>query len=263
MSNVRHCWQLWLWANAVKNLGHEKVESPLFFQQIRFFLCCLFQCTIICQALSYSVQLNSSRPFVFKNFAVSMGASLPCPACFHQPMMFSSLVRLLELQHAIQPMQIIVDPFLFSKHSSKYPTSLKKKILFCTKPFNEFYESNCKWIVGLWDSMNIWQVIEFVFSNSRTLAQMGLILPRWGLILPRIPPPTPVLYSAVTHPFRGYVYTQNTPIPTSKHPFSWPELESGQNKLPTGQPWPHLGKMSKNEQNFSISGQKKFIHIGQ
>ena len=75
------------------------------------------------------------------------------------------------------------------------------------------------------------------FPNSRALlptfrtdcpdgshfAQMG----------PRIPKPTPVLYSAVIHPFRGYVRTQNTPKPTPKHPFSWPELESGQNELPS------------------------------
>ena len=55
---------------------------------------------------------------------------------------------------------------------------------------------------------------------------MGLILPRWGLILPRILPPTPVLYSAVTLTFQGYVRTQKTLKPTQKHPFSWPELES-------------------------------------
>ena len=61
------------------------------------------------------------------------------------------------------------------------------------------------------------------------IAQMGLILPRWGLALPRIPPPTPVLYSALTNPFRGNVCPQNTPNPTQKHHFSWPELESGQN----------------------------------
>ena len=67
---------------------------------------------------------------------------------------------------------------------------------------------------------------------------MGLILPRWGLILPRIPPPTPVLYSAVTDPFGGYVRTQNTPNPTPKHPFSWPEVESGQNELLSGQNGP-------------------------
>ena len=61
-------------------------------------------------------------------------------------------------------------------------------------------------------------MIEFFFSNSRaflptfyTIVQMDLILPRRGLILPRIPPPTPVLYSAVTKPFLGYVCTRNTP----------------------------------------------------
>ena len=48
------------------------------------------------------------------------------------------------------------------------------------------------------------------------IAQMGLILPRWGLILPRISPPTSVLYSAVTNPFLGYVQTQNIPKPTPK-----------------------------------------------
>ena len=72
---------------------------------------------------------------------------------------------------------------------------------------------------------------------------MGLLLPRWGLILPRIPLPTPVLYSAATQPFRGYVRTQNTPKPNPKYPFSLPELESGQNELQPGQPGPQLGKM--------------------
>ena len=75
------------------------------------------------------------------------------------------------------------------------------------------------------------------------IAQMGLILPRWGLILPRKPPPTPVLYSVVTKPCRGYVRTRNTASPTPKHPFSWPDFESGQNELLSGQNRPHLGKM--------------------
>ena len=49
------------------------------------------------------------------------------------------------------------------------------------------------------------------------IAQLGLILPRWGLILPSVLysaftiPKTSVFYSAVTNPFRGYVCTQNTP----------------------------------------------------
>ena len=48
-------------------------------------------------------------------------------------------------------------------------------------------------------------VIEFYFPILEHFcpfciqtAQMGLTLPRWGLILPSIPPPTPDLYSAVT-----------------------------------------------------------------
>ena len=88
------------------------------------------------------------------------------------------------------------------------------------------------------------------------IAQMGLILSRWGLILPRIPPPTHVLYSAVTHPFLGYIRTQNTPKPTPKLPFSWPELESWQNELPLD---PKYAKCLISGQNFSRSGQKKFI----
>ena len=88
------------------------------------------------------------------------------------------------------------------------------------------------------------------------IAQMGLILPRWGLILPRIPFPTPILYSAVTHPFRGY-----TPKSTPKHPFSWPDFKSGQNELLSRQNGPHLraiwAKCLKCGQNFSRSRQKK------
>ena len=72
---------------------------------------------------------------------------------------------------------------------------------------------------------------------------MGLILPRWGLILPRIPPSTPVLYSAAANPFRVCVGTQKTQNPAPKHPFSWPELESGQDELQSGQNGPKLGKM--------------------
>ena len=42
-------------------------------------------------------------------------------------------------------------------------------------------------------------------------------------------------------PFRGYVHAQNNLAP--KHLFSWPELESGQSDLPSGQNGPQLGKM--------------------
>ena len=69
---------------------------------------------------------------------------------------------------------------------------------------------------------------------------MGLILSRWGLILPRIPPPAPVLYSDVTHPFWGYVCTQKTPIPLQNTPIPGLNLKK---KPKSGQPGPLLGKM--------------------
>ena len=64
-----------------------------------------------------------------------------------------------------------------------------------------------------------------------------------GLILPRIPPPTPVLHSADTFPCQGHVHTPNTLNPTPKHPFAWPELESGQNELPSVRPARQMCKM--------------------
>ena len=82
------------------------------------------------------------------------------------------------------------------------------------------------------------------------IAYMGLDLPRWGLILPRILPSTPVLYSAVTHSFQGYVHTQRNPKPTPKHPCSWPELENGLNELQLGQFGPQLEKMFENWANL-------------
>ena len=70
--------------------------------------------------------------------------------------------------------------------------------------------------------------IEFFFHHSRALlptfhtncpdgsnfTQMGAE----GLILPRIPSLTPVLYSTVTHPFQGYTWTQNIPNPQTRTP---------------------------------------------
>ena len=87
---------------------------------------------------------------------------------------------------------------------------------------------------------------------------MGLILPRWVLILPRIPPPTPVLYSAVTNPFRGYVRTQNTPTPPQNTPFPELNLKVGKMIYCLGNVDPNWAKCLKNGQNFSRSGQKKY-----
>ena len=49
------------------------------------------------------------------------------------------------------------------------------------------------------------------------IAQMGLILPRWGLIL--IPPPTPLLYSAVTGPFLDMCIHKKNRTPPQTTPF--------------------------------------------
>ena len=106
-------------------------------------------------------------------------------------------------------------------------------------------------------------ILEHFCPLLAQIEQMGLILPRWGLTLPRIPPPTPVLYSAVIHPLWGYVHTQNKPKPTQNTRFSWPEPESGQNKLPSGQFKPNWPKCLKggqiSRQNISRSGRKNTL----
>ena len=89
---------------------------------------------------------------------------------------------------------------------------------------------------------------------------MGLILPRWDLILPRIPPSTPLLYSAVTHLFRGYVHTQSTPKPTQNTPFPGLNLKVGKMNYSLGNSNPNWAKCLKSGQNISRSGPKKFIH---
>ena len=100
-------------------------------------------------------------------------------------------------------------------------------------------------------------MIEFFPPNSRAplplsaqIAQMGFILLRWGLILPRKPPRTPVLYSAVTNPFRGYVRTQNTPNPNPKQCKHPPGLN-----LKVGKMNYRLGKMDPNWAKCLKSGQ--------
>ena len=105
--------------------------------------------------------------------------------------------------------------------------------------------------------------------NSRALlphfiqiAQMGLILRRWNLILPRTPPPTPFLYSAVTHPIQGYVRTKNTPkgpSPPKNTPFPDLNLKVGKMNYLLGNLYPNWAKCLKSGQNFSRSGQKNLF----
>ena len=83
-------------------------------------------------------------------------------------------------------------------------------------------------------------------------AQMGLILPRWGLILSRIPP-QPLFFTQQSHTTFGNMYRAYTkhPNPSPKHPCSWPEPESLQSELQSGHPGPQLSKMFEK----SLSGQ--------
>ena len=111
-------------------------------------------------------------------------------------------------------------------------------------------------------------MIDFVLPNSRArlptfrtncpdrshFAQMGSYLAQNTTTNPCS------LLPAVTNPFRGHVHTQNTPKPTPKHPFSWPELEGGENVQQSGQNGPQLGKINlKSGQKFLEVG-NKFIH---
>ena len=111
-------------------------------------------------------------------------------------------------------------------------------------------------------------MIEYFPPNSRAfgpffiqIAQMGLSLPIWGLILPRIPSPTPVLYTAVTHPFWGYVRTQNTPSPPQNPPFLGLNLKVGKMNYRLGSLDPNWANNLKNGQNVSRSGQSSFMNI--
>ena len=93
------------------------------------------------------------------------------------------------------------------------------------------------------------------------IAQMGLILPRWGLISPRKPPPTPVLYSAVTIAPLGICTNTKHPQPHPKTPpFSGLILKVGKMNYCLGKMDPIWAKCLKSGQNFSRSGQKKIIH---
>ena len=66
--------------------------------------------------------------------------------------------------------------------------------------------------------MIICPILEHFCPFFVQIAQMDLILPRWGFILPRIPPPTPVLYSAITNlkPLSGICINTKHPHPHPK-----------------------------------------------
>ena len=79
-----------------------------------------------------------------------------------------------------------------------------------------------------------------------------------GLILPRIPPPTPVFYSAVTPPF-GDKYEQKTsPSPPPNTPFPGMNLKVGKTNYSLDNLDPNWAKYLKSGQSFSRCGQKNY-----
>ena len=85
------------------------------------------------------------------------------------------------------------------------------------------------------------------------IARMDLILPNWGLILPRLPPPTwqPLF---LTHPSQtpfGDTYIHKTPpIPPQNTPFPGLKLRLGKMNYCLGKMDPNWAKYLKNGQNF-------------
>ena len=81
------------------------------------------------------------------------------------------------------------------------------------------------------------------------IAQIGLILPRWGLTLPRISPPT----QQSQIPFRDMYLHKTAPIPSQNTPFPGLNLKVGVGKMD-----PTWEKCLKSGQKFSKSGPKNY-----
>ena len=60
-------------------------------------------------------------------------------------------------------------------------------------------------------------------------------------------------------PFWEMYLHKTPPKPTPKHPFSWPELESGPNELLSGQNGPQLGKRKVGKTVLEVGKKKSFI----
>ena len=108
-------------------------------------------------------------------------------------------------------------------------------------------------------------ILERSFPLFGQIAQMCLILPRWDLLLPRIPPPDTLLYSAITNPFWGpnwgYVYIHKTPpTPLQITPFAGLNLKVSKMNYSLGKMGPNWAKCLKSGQIFSRSQQIFCFH---
>ena len=92
---------------------------------------------------------------------------------------------------------------------------------------------------GLVGHLTIHQMINFFFAILEHFCPLWYKLPRWVSFCPdgvSFCPEyhtQPLYFTQPSHTLFGNMYIHKTP-PTPKHPFSWPELESGQNHLPSG-----------------------------
>ena len=93
------------------------------------------------------------------------------------------------------------------------------------------------------------QILEHVCPFFIQIAQMGLILPRWGLICPDNHP-HPLFFTQQSHTPFWDMYIQNTP-------FLCLNMKVGQMNYCLGKMRPILAIPTKSEQNFSRSWQKK------
>ena len=103
------------------------------------------------------------------------------------------------------------------------------------------------------NSRALWPIFRTNCPNGSHFAQMG---PHFA----QNTNPKPCSLLSRHTPLSGICTDTNTPKFTSKHPFSWPELESGPMNYHLGQMDPTWAKCLKNGQNFSRSRQKKNIH---
>ena len=101
-------------------------------------------------------------------------------------------------------------------------------------------------------------ILEHVCPLFVQIAQMSLILPRRGLILPRKPPATPVLYSA-SKPLLGIcTYTKHPKTPPQNTPFPCLKLKVGKTNYCLGKMDPNWAKILKSGKTFLEMGKKNY-----
>ena len=74
--------------------------------------------------------------------------------------------------------------------------------------------------------------------------------------------PQPLFFTPLSHtPFMDMFVHKTPPTPPKKQPFSWPELESGQSELLSGQPGLQLGteNVRKVDKTFLEVGKQEII----